>query len=273
MPDATGKNITEEMATAAAKEAMKDPRVQQAVEDEARRQGEQALENAKATWCESFGAYTGKLRETPLLFPIGETFTCSQPDDAAWLKFFGKWNILYCQSHLLVFPIWVVLHVLACLWFLVSGAGAGFLWELVRGLASRFVGFAITVLTSHGTYYLFYEKGGCCGGTGAAIWMVIYFIIGFTPVVAFITALVNADDGQVFLTWIQCLYLITVPGVFFMCLCLWKVGGGEAMRAGLARGVAAGKGALDSVRRPTDARDVEAAPGAAPAQASAPLAH
>lgn len=237
-----------------AAKAMEDPRVQQAVKEQAMKQGQAAFEAGSATYCESVSRYWDVVRKMPQITPFGETFACSKETPADYQAQFKTMNVLFMQTQAIAVPIYVIL-------FLIASMTKFALWTFLRGIVTC-LGYCLVLLfCSHMSYYYIVERGGCCGGCGYALWAVMYLLMVCSCL------FLSVPGSSIWSIIIRCIYIPSViPAVYIVIITL-KLGGAEAIKHGCTKCFEACKGNQSSeIRSPNlEAGKGTAMPPAPPA--------
>jgi len=201
-----------------AQQAMQEPDVQRIAREQALQQGQQAAGQASAWYGGSWVNYWDRRKTLQQMRPLGETFRCRQETPAAWGEQFAKWNIIYMQLNLLLFPLYLV-------FFLIAALGNFALIQLFTGPLSALIYMLVQFFFSHMAYFFIVEQGGCftsCGmaGCGYMTWMLMYTFLVFA-------SLQLTLPGEGLLSDIMSyLYLITVVPAFYLILACFSLGGG-----------------------------------------------
>lgn len=229
-----------EVGTEFARAAANNPAVQQALRSQAQAAGQAAAN----TYCQSFVVYTHRLRAMPQLRPFRELVKCRMENVEDWFPHFGRWNVLWVQANMLAFT----LHVVILLVMVLFSLGLAIL-TAVFSLFFSALRMSFVVLVGHAGHYFVVEHGGCCGSCGFVIFWLFY--VGLA--VSSLSGLASGASHGVG----SFIYLIIFLPTFYMCLALWKIGAGGAIKDGSRRAWAAGKAAMQDPA-------VTRAPGAAP---------
>lgn len=219
-------------AVGAAVQVVKDnPELQKELAQQAQGQAAEYGRAAGAAWTDSFMAYVGLAGSIPDLKALCSTEVCKGVDD--WTAFFGKWNLLWFQFQVILAPIVLVLGIV----FSIFSASFPIIWIL-----QRIIMFAASLVLSHMAYWCVVEKGGCCGGTGYACWVIFYFLMMIIFVID--SAPPGVERGYI----LSLIALIqAIPSIYLMIAC-WQLGGGDAIiNCGKSTATMA-KGAYDANR-------------------------
>lgn len=208
-----------DLAASLAAKAAEDPRVQKAVADQVYQRGQAAAQAGQVAYCESFSVYFDLLKTRPQLTPFAETCACSKETPEQWTLLFAKWNPIFCQLHILLFPIYVVIFFVLCLLDF-------YIWTLLTGIFWHILYVLGVLIFSHMSHYCVVSREGGCGNCGYASYILIY--LSLTMSVVFMDVGV---EGENVLQWV---YAITVLPTFFLVLACWKLGGGAAIKGACA---------------------------------------
>jgi len=240
---------SKDMQTKIAEQALQNPEVQRIAREQLQAQGQQAANQASEWYCASLVTYWDRLKTMQQIRPLNETFRCRQETPAAWGEQFAKWNIVYMQLNLLLFPIYMV-------FFLVAAVSSFAVWDLVMGPVRMLVFMIAQLFFSHMSYFFIVEQGGCftsCGmsGCGYMTWMLMYAWLALSSLV-----FLELPGGGLLTDIIRYTYLITVLPALYLILCCYSLGGGVACMncmtrcCNMIRGASAGARDVESGRGP-----------------------
>mmetsp|Transcript_13260 Transcript_13260/g.35522 ORF Transcript_13260/g.35522 Transcript_13260/m.35522 type:complete len:239 (-) Transcript_13260:44-760(-) len=199
------RDAAKNAAQEAAAEAACDPEVQAALQDATQRQVRQAAGHAKEAYCTSAREYWALTTSRPRIRM--QACSCRRDD---WSVAFGEWNVLWCQTQMVVFVSAVVL----LMWDLLQAFD---LVPFLRRVVFCFFHLVWSLFIGHLGWHCLVARQGCCGGLGYTLWACIYVITALWP---FVDMLLHSYETIA--NW--CYVAPCLPGAYLGLSC-WKLKG------------------------------------------------